>query len=516
MPNTKQQEVIPRTIYKMIKDQVVFVAMSKFKLPLSKRATLAEIRASAAAMMANTAFCANNECGGGTENCKPDLHLFEPSEYMEDVNNPPVVREDTELGLLDAEQADIPISDHSTPAVEPGNVRQEEQVDPQRNLAMQALTNAGLNPADYLAAGQLLPAAGSSGAPPPPAQLPPPTAPPSSSSSVSLEATMAMLARVLQTQQEARTQELELQKAQLSLTEALQRQVANPKHSSGAEEGRIAAVLPRNQVALGLSGCMLGNQFGVQGDITGVDLSKKGKLLNSGSDPTAQLKAVIPETWPNQFLHPVIWPKLVKYDQLTLVPFVVGFVTKAFSEFEPSCSGCGLDRNGSRDHNVLRMLMELLKVVETHSFSDAHMLGECLFRGLERGSLKWPDWDGPQGLGTWWAQMHGALMGRSGVFKSKNKRPAEDGDQGAGKPPKAPALDPNRPVMGVPGDWLKTKKICINWNLGKCKQTGPHDTFDKTGKVVHVCGGCSYLGKSDTADHSMKLCPNKNGKGVFC
>ena len=327
---------------------------------------------------------------------------------------------------------------------------------------------------------------------------------------------MAMMVNVLQKQQEARTQELELQKAQLNLTEALQRQVANPKPSSAPEEGRVAAVLPRNQVALGLSGCSLGNQFGVQGDITNIDLSKRGKLLNSGSDPSAQLKAVIPETWPNQFLHPVIWNKIVKYEQLTLVPFVVGFVTKAFSEFEPNCPGCGLDRNGSRDHNVLRMLMELLKVVETHSFADAHMLGECLFRGLERGSLKWPDWDGPQGLGIWWAQMHGALLGRSGVFKEKKKRPAEESDQGLGKPAKTPALDPNRPVMGVPGDWLKAKKICINWNLGKCKQTGPHDTYDKTGKVVHVCGGCSYLGKSDTADHSMKACPDKNGKGVFC
>ena len=247
--------------------------------------------------------------------------------------------------------------------------------------------------------------------------------------------TMARMIAVLEAQQQARTQELELQKAQLNLTEALQKQVSAPRPSPGPEEGCVAAVLPRNQIALGLSGCNLGGQFGVQGDITTVDLSKKGKLLNSGRDPVAQLKAIVPETWPNQFLHPVIWNKVIKYEHITLLPFAVGFVTKIFSEFEPACTGCGRNRNGSREHNMLRMLMELLKVVETHSFGDAHMLGECLFSSLERGALKWEDWDGPQGLGAWWAQMHGALLGRSGVFKGKRPRPAEDGDQAPGKPP---------------------------------------------------------------------------------
>ena len=108
MPNAKQQEVIPRTIHKMIKDQVIFVALGKFKLPLSKRATAPELRASVAALMANTAFCPNSECGAGTTNCVPDLHLFEPSEYMEDVNNPPVVREDAELGPVSYTHLTLP------------------------------------------------------------------------------------------------------------------------------------------------------------------------------------------------------------------------------------------------------------------------------------------------------------------------------------------------------------------------------------------------------------------------
>ena len=68
MPNARQQEVIPRTIYNMIKDQVVLVVLNKFKLPLSKRATLAEIRSSAAALMSNSAFCPNVECGAGAAN----------------------------------------------------------------------------------------------------------------------------------------------------------------------------------------------------------------------------------------------------------------------------------------------------------------------------------------------------------------------------------------------------------------------------------------------------------------
>ena len=522
MPNNKQQEVIPRTLSDMIKSQVALVAMARFSLPLSMRATLTEMVASVSALMKKVAFCPNTECGAGTANCDPAAHLFEPSEYMEDVENPPVVRVGAEN--LDTNQLDLSIGSNSSPAVTPGLGQQvvEEEQDPQLRLAMQALTDAGLDPAVYLATGQAAPTPGGSGGLPPSIPTQPPQAaahvppPAGGPPATSLEVSMARMITVLENQQKARTQELELQKAQLNLTEALQRQVAAPRSDTVPEEGRVAAVQPRNTVALGLSGCTLGNQFGLQGDITKVDMSKKGKLLNSGRDPVAQLKAIVPETWPNQFLHPVIWNKIVKYEQLTLLSFAVGFVTKVFSEFEPACLGCGKNRNGSREHNMLRILMELLKVVETHSFQDAHMLGECLFSGLERGTLSWENWDGPQGLGAWWAQMHGALQARSGVFKNKRPRPAEDGDQILSKPPKAQALDPNRPVMGVPGDWLKAKKICINWNLGKCKQSGTHDTYDKTGKVIHVCGGCFYLGRSESADHTMKSCSNKNAKGVFC
>ena len=289
---------------------------------------------------------------------------------------------------------------------------------------------------------------------------------------------MAKMISMMEKQLESRSQEIELQKAQMKLTEALQKQVEAPRADRPPEKGRVAAAVPRNTVALGQSGCSLGSQYGIEGDITTIDMSKKGKLLNSGRDPAAQQQAKVPETWPNQYLHPVIWNKVVKYEHLTLVPFAVGFVTKIFAEFDPSC-------NGSREHNMLRMLMELLKVVETHSFADAHMLGECLFSCLERGVLRWEDWDGPQGLAVWWSQMFGALQARSGMFKSRDKRPRQPEDvEPTPRPPKQPALDPNRPVMGVPGDWLKRKNVCINWNLNKCKQAGSHDTYDKSGNCL--------------------------------
>ena len=262
----------------------------------------------------------------------------------------------------------------------------EEQ---RRQLAAESLRNAGLDPAQFLAAGQLA-EGGSPPAPPPPAPRAPPPAPAQPMSA--MEAQMARMMTLLERQMETRTQELEIQRSQaqnsLRLTEALQRQVDKPASDRAVEKGRVALVEPRNAVALGLSGVTLGSQYGVEGDVSSVDLSKKGKLLNSGRDPSVQLKAIVAEVWPNEYLHPVIWNSLVKYENLTLVSFVVGFVTKAFAEFDPA-------RTGSRDHNLLRILMELLKVVETHSFADAHKLGECLFSGLERGTLKWEDWDGP-------------------------------------------------------------------------------------------------------------------------
>ena len=521
MPGQRKQDVVPRTISSMLRVQIAHIAASKFNMPLSMRGTVAEMAASVSALMRARKFCPNPECGAGTADCNPEAHLFEPSEYMEDLENPPAASDDE--GMLNTSQLDVSIGSKSTPAVDTSVLEEVDDppADPRRALALKALADAGLDAEEYMTAGLVLPQAGSSGQMLPPPQPTPsqarhvPPAPAPLAPENSLMETMSRMVALLERQQNDRASEIELQRQQtLKLTEALCRKTEAPRADSGPED-RVAAVLPLNAVALGQSGVTLGNQFGVHGDITKIDLSKRGKLLNSGRDPSAQLKAVIPETWPNQFLHPVIWPKIVKYCDLTLLSFCVGFVTKAFSEYEPNCPKCGVDRNGSRGHNVLRMLMELLKVAETHSFADTHMLGECLFSALERGTLKWEDWDGPQGLGIWWNQMFGALQGRSGVFKGKRPRQAEDSEQ-PGKPAKTPALDPNRPVMGVPGDWLKNKKICINFNLNKCKQAGPHDTYDKSGKVNHYCGGCAYLGKSSTAEHAMKTCPNKNEKNLFC
>ena len=98
-----RQEAVPRAVANMQKAQVAHIALSRFGLPLSMRATLAEMVASVTALMKRQKFCPNSECGAGSANCDPAQHLFEPSEYLEDPENPPLESEDD---LLEVQQLD--------------------------------------------------------------------------------------------------------------------------------------------------------------------------------------------------------------------------------------------------------------------------------------------------------------------------------------------------------------------------------------------------------------------------
>ena len=68
--------------------------------------------------------------------------------------------------------------------------------------------------------------------------------------------------------------------------------------------------------------------------------------------------------------------------------------------------------------------------------------------------------------------------------------------------------------MGVPGDFLRGRNICIKFNQGKCTFTSaPHEGLDKSGNLLkHVCGGCAFLKKPDDSSHPMMSCPAKDAK----
>ena len=275
-------------------------------------------------------------------------------------------------------------------------------------------------------------------------------------------------------------------------------------------KGRVSLVPHLNPEALKLTGCAVGPQFAIQGDPTALDMKEARHKIKSGRNIGITQDARISETWPNQYLCPLMMdgidPKQFDHDRITLVQWAGGFVGKIFAEFKP-------DLNGSKEHNQLFMLMKMLRLAEVQPWLEIMKLNQALFSALERGVLTWRS---RVDLENWWALAMEGLDNRRRAAVSKRPAPA----QPLTAPPtkKQDIKDKRKDMFGIPGDFLRQKNICIRWNVNSCSEsTAPHPSPDRsaTEPVRHVCGGCAFLGKSDSATHPMKNCKNMNNEGFF-
>ena len=350
----------------------------------------------------------------------------------------------------------------------------------------------------------------------------PPPAPATGAAADDLTTAMAKMMELLQAQQthiaagnKEREEERILRDQQLqnqtALTQLLQRQLAADTSSSEAPvsstKGKVSLVPPRNPEALSLTGCALPPQYALQGDTSSLDLSSTRHKIKSGRNAGIQQDARVAETWPNQYLCPVMSDNAagISHDKLTLVQWAGGFVAKIFAEIDAS-------RNGAREHNQLFILMKLLRLAEMYPWNEILKMNEALFSAIERGSLTWDSRDLLEG---WWSRAIEALRVRSSRPAVATKRPATTTLPASAPPAKK---DRSKDIAGVSGDFLKSQNICIKWNVQTCSSTtSPHDCPDRsvTTQVKHVCGGCAFLGKPEDSSHPMKTCKYKNKEGLF-
>ena len=278
----------------------------------------------------------------------------------------------------------------------------------------------------------------------------------------------------------------------------------------GASKGRVALVPPPNPVALAQTGCAVAPQYALLGDTSSLDLSSARNKIKSGRNSGLTQDARVAESWPNQFLDPMLTdsgPGL-SHDKLSLVQWAGGFVTKIFAEIDVS-------RNGAKEHNQLNILMRMLRVADIYPWGEIIKINESLFSALERGSLSWTDM--PL-LDAWWSRAMDALRLRMARPALQQKRPLPGGGTAAGGAEPPAKKDRLKDIGGVPGSFLRTNNICIKWNVGSCSApSAPHDCPDKsvTTQVKHICGGCAYLAKGEDSSHSMKSCRFKNKEGLF-
>ena len=283
--------------------------------------------------------------------------------------------------------------------------------------------------------------------------------------------------------------------------------------SMGQEKGRMAMLEPRNPAALIEAGVAYKPQFAYQGNLSNLDLSSAKNRLTSGRDPKNKQGVIIQEMWPNEFIE-AFWFDETGHKKATPLQWASGFITKIYTEFHP-------DLTGTREHNQVRIFMNLLKMATIYPYSEIQLLNEHLFSSLERGQISWDHWET---LNNWWTRAENAIKAKAAATQAsstfatpqvgmgQNKRGADQ--PASGQPP---AKSPRDNYMGIPTQWLKDQLLCCRFQIGVCKSaTAPHPNPDthKGGMVRHICGGCLKLSKKEEP-HSMKQCPNKKENGFF-
>ena len=349
-----------------------------------------------------------------------------------------------------------------------------------------------------------------------------------SGSNGDLMSTVDQLMALVKSQQEEsareREEERSLRNEQIRNTNALaavlekfadKSMVSDPATTSAVSKGRVSMVPHANPTALALTGCAVAPKFAIIGDPASVDLKEARHKIKSGRNVGVTLDARISESWPNEYLCPLMMdgidPKQFDHDKISLIQWAGGFASKIFAEFPE-------DRNETKEHNQLFMLMKMLRLAETQPWHEIMKINQALFSALERGVLTWLS---REALEKWWRLARETLNDRAARPQPTKRTPAAPAP---GQPPaKRPDTKRDRPdkkndVFGVPGDFLRQKNICIRWNVSSCSDsndTHPSPDRSATAAVRHVCGGCAYLGKPDDTSHPMKSCRWKGGDGIF-
>ena len=338
----------------------------------------------------------------------------------------------------------------------------------------------------------------------------------------SLAATMAQLTRLMEIQNAAAAREREEERAlrrenNTTLATVLEKFMEKPGGTEAAtsSKGRVSMVPHSNPAALALTGCAVAPKFAVMGDPSSVDLKDARHKIKSGRNVGVTLDARIGETWPNEYLCPLMMdgidPKQFDHDRITLIQWAGGFVGKIFAEFNEQF-------NGSKEHNQLFILMKMLRLAENEPWSEIMKLNQALFSALERGVLTWTS---REELENWWKLAMETLNNRT-RRPAAAKRPLPATTPGQPPAKRVDNRDTTAPkkkdMFGIPGDFLRQKNICIRWNVSHCSESGEsHVSPDRsaTAPVRHICGGCAFLGKPDDSSHPMKSCRNKNTDGIF-
>ena len=513
----------PKLLSGLTKPQIVHVAAVLYDTPMSLQPTVAVLRDTLAQIMRQRQECDNVGCNPGP--CDPARHLFSSEQYI--VNTGNVNSTLNELASASQRDSVSSMNEDDESLNPPADALKQR-----RDLIIAALAKEGLqlsDLSDILDNGRPRPVPASrSNISSPAAAHAPPREPPHRDDPSQRDlfggageppagadqqsSNMSQMLAVLRQNAEDRKQELVLRQAQMDnttrLLDLVTRRLDNAEAAPGA--GRVEMVQPRNSAALLMAGVALPAQYSVVGDTSNMDLSKSKYKLKSGLAPATQQTPRVAEVWPHYYLDPLLFTQEVLHDQLTFSQWVMGFITKVYCEYDPT-------RNHTREHNMLHILMLMVRLAETHHWSDIRRLDETLFLALERGNLSWDKWDD---LERWWNRAETTLRNKAVPAGGRTQQPPQPSKRPApGETADPPTKKQKKgDVAGLAGDWLRKNGLCIKFQLGTCAvSAASHEIVQQGGsiQVKHACAGCIWLKKGDDGSHGAKSCKHRNSEGVF-
>ena len=250
-----------------------------------------------------------------------------------------------------------------------------------------------------------------------------------------------------------------------------------------------------------LLGINLQSNWSIEGNRESMDVSKLTRHMSSGEYRSGAGMVERMTKWAHECLNPMACGDVYPADHWALSPlqFCSGMIGKILAE-------CPSDRLDPELASKLLFMNTMIQMSFTSDWNQVLRVAHMTFSAWENRQLEWDNWG-------FLEQYLERAQNRARLISSFTPAtPAATHKPGrAGVPPNAPAKNTGN-FKGVPHHWIKSKKLCLKWNMGKCLDfTTDHNLPDNSTFVKHVCAGCFSKNLGEIRDHCLDICT----KGPF-
>ena len=235
----------------------------------------------------------------------------------------------------------------------------------------------------------------------------------------------------------------------------------------------------------------------IEGDISNLDVSKLKKKMHSGENTSGGSGVIKEQRWAHHALSRTQCPNIPqKNADLTNLQYFSGMLNKMLVEVTP----------GSLPlihENKLKFTAVMANLAHTASWNQILELNAMFFRSLEQGQQSWGNWEDIS-----------VFLDRA-RHQVQQSNPVQKSFQGGPPNKRQRGQDSDNKIEGIPASWIKEKKFCLVFNIGKCPKPSDYTIAEGAVHVTHVCAGCVKLGKGRQTDHGASSCDYRPFNNLF-